>query len=125
MTNIVFNMGCFIFFHWIRGTPFDDTCQGRYRALTLWEQLDNEQQYTPSKKFLAASPIILFLLSVHHTHYDVYTFFLNFASLVIILIAKLPFMHRVRIFGLHKDISHDDGDDDDDDDQDRLHPKES
>jgi hypothetical protein len=43
-----------------------------------------------------------FLLSTHYTHYDAVTFLLNFTSLVVVLVAKLPVMHRVRVFGINK-----------------------
>lgn len=49
----------FFFFHWLMGTPFDAN-QGEYRALTLWEQLDEGQQFTATRKFLAAFPILLY-----------------------------------------------------------------
>lgn len=49
----------FFFFHWLIGTPFDIN-QGEYSALTLWEQIDDGQQFTPTRKFLTAFPIILY-----------------------------------------------------------------
>jgi hypothetical protein len=55
--------GSFIMFHAIIGTPFD-FAQNEYGNLTLWEQLDNETQFTPTKKYLTAVPIILYDLTV-------------------------------------------------------------
>lgn len=43
-----------------------------------------------------------FLLSTHYTHYDVFLFGINFTALMVVLVAKLPVMHRVRIFGINK-----------------------
>jgi hypothetical protein len=71
------------------------------------KKVDNGAQFTPSKKYLTAVPIILyfyelisrFLLSTHYTHYDLPTFMINLTSLVIVLVAKLPSMHKVRLFG--------------------------
>ena len=45
-------------FHWVVGIPYDVN-QGEYEGLTLWEQIDNEAQFTPTKKYLTAVPIIL------------------------------------------------------------------
>ncbi|KAG2232401.1 hypothetical protein INT48_007305 [Thamnidium elegans] len=43
-----------------------------------------------------------FLLSTHYTHYDVFLFGINFTALLVVLIAKLPVMHKVRVFGINK-----------------------
>ncbi|KAH6570854.1 hypothetical protein BASA60_007460 [Batrachochytrium salamandrivorans] len=56
-------------FHWISGVPYSIN-QNEYDGLTLWEQIDGGAQFTPTKKYLTAVPIILFLLSTHYTHYD-------------------------------------------------------
>ncbi|KAJ1883348.1 sphingolipid homeostasis protein orm1 [Coemansia sp. S17] len=87
-------------FHGIIGTPFEVN-QGAYDNLTLWEQMDNGEQYTPTKKFLTVVPIVVFLLSTHYTYYDVPTFIINFTAVLIVLIAKLPAFHRVRFFGIN------------------------
>ncbi|PVV05181.1 hypothetical protein BB560_000301 [Smittium megazygosporum] len=87
-------------FHGIIGTPFDVN-QGEFNGLTTWEQLESEEQFTPTKKFLFVLPILLFLVSTHYCNYDVPTFFLNLAALLVILIAKLPALHRVRFFGIN------------------------
>ncbi|CAJ0833351.1 13056_t:CDS:2 [Entrophospora sp. SA101] len=101
LPNLHSNWGSFIMFHWVKGVPFDFN-SGAYDGLTLWEQIDNGAQYTPAKKYLTAVPIVLFLLSTHYTHYDVFTFLINFAFLLIALIAKLPQLHKVRLFGINK-----------------------
>lgn len=43
-----------------------------------------------------------FLLSTHYSHYDVTLFTVNIVSLLVILVAKLPQLHRVRLFGINK-----------------------
>ncbi|KNE57426.1 hypothetical protein AMAG_03144 [Allomyces macrogynus ATCC 38327] len=101
LTNVSFNLTSFFMFHWLIGTPFEFN-QGACDGLTLWEQIDNEVQFTPAKKFFTLLPIGLFLLSTHYTHYDATTFCVNFAALLVVLIAKLPAMHRVRLFGINK-----------------------
>ncbi|KAI9483247.1 MAG: ORMDL family-domain-containing protein [Benjaminiella poitrasii] len=103
LTNLTFNAGHFIMFHWLQGIPsLDNNNQGAYDGLTVWEQIDDGVQFTATRKFLMTVPIVLFLLSTHYTHYDFLQFAINFCSLVIVLIAKLPAMHQVRIFGINK-----------------------
>jgi hypothetical protein len=102
LTNVAYNLGSFIMFHWIIGSPFATNEDEDYQMLTLWEQLDDGVQFTPTKKFLTVTPIVLFLMSVHYTHYDLATFLINFMALMISLIGKLPIMDRVRIFGINK-----------------------
>ncbi|CAG8646294.1 8653_t:CDS:2, partial [Racocetra persica] len=85
--------GSFVMFHWVKGVPFDFN-SGAYDGLTLWEQIDNGAQFTPAKKYLTAVPIGLFLLSTHYTHYDAFTFLINFTFLLVVLIAKLPQLHK-------------------------------
>ncbi|KAJ3192628.1 hypothetical protein HK101_006208 [Irineochytrium annulatum] len=101
LTNLIYNTATFFMFHWVIGTPFDVN-QGEYGGQTLWEQIDNGAQFTPTKKYLTMVPIVLFLLSTHFTHYDSITFMINLTSLVIVLIGKLPSMHNVRILGINK-----------------------
>ena len=49
-------------FHWVTGIPFDNELHGgAYDDLTLWEQIDDGAQYTPSKKWLFTAPILLFV----------------------------------------------------------------
>ncbi|ORZ01338.1 ORMDL family [Syncephalastrum racemosum] len=88
-------------FHWVQGIPFENN-QGAYDGLTLWEQIDGGVQFTATRKFFTAVPIALFLLSTHYTHYDMFQFGINFTALLVVLVAKLPVMHRVRIFGINK-----------------------
>ncbi|KAH6577054.1 hypothetical protein BASA62_001052 [Batrachochytrium salamandrivorans] len=103
LTNLGYNAITFVMFHWISGVPYSIN-QNEYDGLTLWEQIDGGAQFTPTKKYLTAVPIILFLLSTHYTHYDFPTFMVNLTSLVIVLVAKLPSMHQVRLFGVNEII---------------------
>lgn len=81
--------GSYIMFHWVRGVPFDFN-SGAYDNLNMWEQIDNGDQYTPTKKFLLSVPIILFLISTHYTHYDLTYFTINFLATLAVVIPKLP-----------------------------------
>ncbi|XP_077010563.1 ORM1-like protein 1 isoform X3 [Tamandua tetradactyla] len=60
LTNIIHNLGMYVFFHAVKGTPFETPDQGRARLLTHWEQLDYGVQFTSSRKFFTISPIILY-----------------------------------------------------------------
>jgi hypothetical protein len=86
--------GSFLMFHWVRGIPFEFNA-GAYDNLNMWEQIDNGDQYTPTKKFLLCVPILLFLVSTHYTHYDLTYFTINFLATLAVVIPKLPF---VRVF---------------------------
>ena len=102
LTNLSYMLGSYIMFHWVRGTPFEFN-SGAYDNLNMWEQIDNGDQYTPSKKFLLSVPIILFLVSTHYTHYDLMFFTINFLATVAVVIPKLPALHRLRLVILSGD----------------------
>ncbi|XP_042192385.1 ORM1-like protein 1 isoform X1 [Callorhinchus milii] len=59
LTNVIHNLGMYVFLHAVKGTPFETPDQGKARLLTHWEQLDYGVQFTSSRKFLTISPIIL------------------------------------------------------------------
>lgn len=46
-----------------------------------------------------------FLVSTHYSHYDLATFCVNLALVCVQTVAKLPLMHRVRLFGINKTAS--------------------
>ncbi|XP_058436310.1 ORM1-like protein 1 isoform X1 [Marmota monax] len=60
LTNIIHNLGMYVFLHAVKGTPFETPDQGKARLLTHWEQLDYGVQFTSSRKFFTISPIILY-----------------------------------------------------------------
>jgi len=98
LTNIGYMALSFLMFHYVTGIPFDPEMHGgAYDDLTLWEQIDEGAQYTPAKKWLLCVPIGLFLVSTHFTNYNPWMFAINFTSLVLVLIPKLPMLHRQRI----------------------------
>ncbi|KAF8651880.1 hypothetical protein HU200_063128 [Digitaria exilis] len=88
------------FFHWKKGTPFADD-QGMYNTLTWWEQMDNGKQLTRNRKFLTAVPVVLYLIASHTTDYQHPMLFLNTVAVTVLVVAKLPNMHKVRIFGIN------------------------
>lgn len=102
LTHVIHNLIMFIILHMEKGTPFETTDQGKSRFLTVWEQLDDGEQFSPSKKFLTTVPVVLFFLASFYTMYDSYHFIVNAVSLLSVLIPKLPSLHGVRIFGINK-----------------------
>uniref|UniRef100_A0A8C2N899 ORM1-like protein n=1 Tax=Capra hircus TaxID=9925 RepID=A0A8C2N899_CAPHI len=93
LTNVIHNL--------VR-TPFETPDQGKARLLTHWEQMDYGLQFTSSRKFLSISPIVLYLLASFYTKYDAAHFLINTASLLSVLLPKLPQFHGVRLFGINK-----------------------
>ncbi|KAF3522535.1 hypothetical protein F2Q69_00048798 [Brassica cretica] len=89
-------------FHWKKGTPFGDD-QGIYNRLTWWEQIDNGKQLTRNRKFLTVVPIVLYLIASHTTDYQHPMLFLNTLAVFVMVVAKFPHMHKVRIFGINGD----------------------
>ncbi|KAK9264405.1 ORMDL family-domain-containing protein [Lipomyces tetrasporus] len=89
LTNISYVVGSYIMFHYVTGIPFEFNA-GAYDNLNMWEQIDNGDQYTPTKKFLLGVPIGLFLISTHYTHYDLSMFVLNCLACLVVVIPKLP-----------------------------------
>ncbi|KAJ8506111.1 hypothetical protein OPV22_006997 [Ensete ventricosum] len=100
IVNLVHFAITYHFFHWKKGTPFSDD-QGIYNSLTWWEQIDNGKQLTRNRKFLTVVPVVLYLIASHTTDYRHPMLFLNTVAVIVLVIAKLPNMHKVRIFGIN------------------------
>ncbi|XP_031572672.1 ORM1-like protein 3 [Actinia tenebrosa] len=103
ITNTVHNVSVFLVLHYLKGTPFETSDQGRSRRLTHWEQIDQGTQFTLTRKFFTLVPILLFMITSFYTNYDGVHFLVNAVSLVVLsLIPKFPQMYKVRLFGLNK-----------------------
>jgi len=98
--NLFHFAGTYHFFHWKKGTPFADD-QGIYNGLTWWEQIDCGKQLTDNRKFLTVVPIVLFLIASHTTDYRNPMLFFNTLAVIVLVVAKFPNMHKVRIFGIN------------------------
>lgn len=96
LTNLTYNIGSYIMFHQVKGIPFEFN-NGAFDNLTMWEQIDDGDQYTPTKKFLMLVPIGLFLISTHYTNYNLNLFILNGVSCLCVVVPKLPISHRLRV----------------------------
>ncbi|XP_023704644.1 ORM1-like protein 3 isoform X3 [Cryptotermes secundus] len=102
LTNLIHNACHFVFLHILKGAPWIPQDQGDCRILTHWEQIDYGQQFTATRKFLTVVPIVLFLLTSFYTRYATSHFIVNFISMVLVVLPKLPQFHRVRLFGINK-----------------------
>ena len=87
--------------HWTKGSVSSED-QGRYSGLTVWEQMDNELYGTSNRKFFTVVPIILFVMATHGADFHKQPLGLNLFVVLILLIAKLPALHKVRIFGINQ-----------------------
>ncbi|KAL0379369.1 UNVERIFIED_CONTAM: hypothetical protein Sangu_0001200 [Sesamum angustifolium] len=74
---------------------------GIYNGLTWWEQIDNGKQLTRNRKFLTVVPVVLYLIASHTTDYQHPMLFFNTLAVLVLVIAKFPNMHKVRIFGIN------------------------
>ncbi|XP_035898651.1 ORM1-like protein [Anopheles stephensi] len=102
ITNLLHNLAHLYFLHLIKGAPWMSTDAGENRKYTHWEQIDCGEQFTSTRKFLTAAPIILFLLTSLYTRNDAEHFTVNLISLVTVLVPKLPQLHGVRLFGINR-----------------------
>uniref|UniRef100_A0A182VTB6 ORM1-like protein n=2 Tax=Myzomyia TaxID=59140 RepID=A0A182VTB6_9DIPT len=102
ITNISHNLAHLYFLHSIKGAPWMSIDAGENRKYTHWEQINCGEQFTTTRKFLTAAPIILFLLTCLYTRNDNDHFIVNFISLVVVLVPKLPQFHGVRLFGINR-----------------------
>jgi membrane associated rhomboid family serine protease len=55
----------------------------------------------PGESSLLVVPVLLFLVSMHFTHYDVAHLAVNIATLAVLIVPKLPEMHEMRFFGIN------------------------
>eukprot|EP00731_Ephydatia_muelleri_P007903 Em0004g241a len=102
LTHLIHNVGNYVMFHYLKGTPYTTNDQGDARRLTNWEQIDNGEQYTATRKFLIAVPVVLFLLASFYTINSFNHSVVNLLALCIGVLPKLPHFHRFRLFGINK-----------------------
>jgi hypothetical protein len=87
--------------HWVKGSANHED-QGKYEALTFWEQMDGEVYGTRNRLVFTAVPIALFILATHGTDFRRQPLGLNLVVVAVLTIAKLPLLHKVRFFGINK-----------------------
>eukprot|EP01041_Mallomonas_annulata_P000317 gene317-576_t len=99
-TNIIHGAITFILLHWIKGCP-DDSTQGIFNGDTVYEQMDGGIPWTRNKKFLMLIPTLLTWMACHAANYEPAYLLVNLSIFFVIIIAKIPSMHHVRIFGIN------------------------
>ncbi|KAG0418628.1 hypothetical protein EQH57_0709 [Dictyocoela roeselum] len=98
-TILCYNIITFIFFHWILGDPFNS----QYNNHTFWEQLTEQLENSPeSLFFLGIYPIALFIFCNHVVDWDGILFYLCVASLGLVVLPKLEFMHLRRVLNFRR-----------------------
>lgn len=95
LTVLFYNIITFTFFHWIVGDPFDHN----YYDYTFWEQMNEQLSATSSIVFLSSFPVVLFIICNHIVYWG-RLFYPCVVSLALVVVPKLSFMHRKRLFGL-------------------------
>lgn len=105
-TNAIHTALSIIYIHWIKGS-LDDT-QGEKSYLTLWEQLEATQDTSSLREALLIVPTLLTYLACHFANYDPNMTILNVLLWCVVMLAKLPFMNGVRIFGINRTAGIDD-----------------
>ncbi|OQS00160.1 hypothetical protein THRCLA_06180 [Thraustotheca clavata] len=107
--NIVHGVVSFVIMHWIKGSPEDGpNDSGLYRELTFYEQIDDGRPWTWVKKFLILVPTALLLLASVSSNYDTKQLFINCPIWIVLILAKLPELHGVRLFGINGTVGIDD-----------------
>lgn len=101
VVHLAHGAASFYLLHWMKGSPVQAD-QGKYDGLTFWEQLDDGVHHTPTRKFLTVLPALTFAAATHGTDFARQPLGLNLVVLVALLVAKLPSMHRVRVFGINR-----------------------
>ncbi|KAF7702727.1 hypothetical protein CDIK_0437 [Cucumispora dikerogammari] len=96
LTVICYNIITFIFFHWIKGDPFET----KFEGYTFWEQVVEQLEFNNATLFLGLFPLLLFFISTYIVYWDKNLYIFGIITLCIVVIPKLGFMHKRRIFGI-------------------------
>lgn len=111
-TNIIHGFVTMLCFHWIKGsTDFYD--QGEMNAMTLWEQLSSNPDtdstiYRIQKKVLFIIPAVLSYAGCHFADYNRLICVVNLSVWIICTVAKMDYMHGVRLLGINRTAGIDD-----------------
>lgn len=104
-TLILHNFITFIFFHWIKGTPEANMLmEDKVITQTFWEQLEDGYLGTPTRRFLAFVPIVLFSVTLYANYpLELFPLILNTSTTLMVLLPKTEFLFGVRVFGINAD----------------------
>ena len=93
---------CFVFVVAIVVFELVQLDQGVHDSSTFWEQIDSGMHFTPTKKFLTAVPMLLYMLVLLTSRPSPMCWVISTIATIILIVAKVPMMHGVRIFGINK-----------------------
>lgn len=99
--HLIHGVITFYLLHWNKGSPVQED-QGKWDALTFWEQLGDGVQGTLTRKIFSVVPVVLFLLATHGSDFRTQPLFLNLIVVIVLVVAKMPSMHKVRILGINR-----------------------
>ena len=99
--HLIHGVFTFYLMHWTKGSPVEED-QGKWDGFTFWEQLDDEEQGTRNRKFFTVVPVVLFVLATHGSDFRKQPLLLNLVVVLVLVVAKFPSMHKVRLFGINK-----------------------
>jgi hypothetical protein len=111
VTHAIHLVVTLVHIHWLKGSIFDP--QGEMNALTIWEQLEARGSEAKAvRQVLLLVPTALCYAACHFANYQADYCAANIAFWAIEMLAKLPFMNGVRIFGINRTVGIDDVEDD-------------
>jgi len=102
LTNVGHSAIMYYFLHFCKGSPFAQYDQGKYRRLTYWEQIDDGEQMTHTRKFFIIVPSILYILAQFYSKFDAVHGPANILAFAIAVVPKLPWFHKFRFMGINK-----------------------
>jgi len=114
LTNAVHLLVTMVYIHWLKGSFLLVDEQGELNAMTAWEQLEAVPDQGDSaavahvKSALLTVPTLLTYVACVGCHFDPVTCGLNVLLWSIAMLAKLPWMNGVRIFGINRTAGIDD-----------------
>jgi ORMDL family len=93
--------------HWAKGSYLED--QGELNALTVWEQLElTTESSIHMRRTLLLVPTVLSYVAIWTANFDPAVAVYNLVVWSIAVLAKMPFMNGVRIFGINRTAGIDD-----------------
>ena len=110
VTNAAHLLVTIIYIHWLKGSFLLDE-QGELNAMTTWEQLEAvpyAKNNVAVRRTLLTVPTVLAYTACVTSHFDPVTCFINVVLWSIAMLAKLPFMNGVRLFGINRTAGIDD-----------------
>lgn len=115
ITNMAHGFITMLYLHWIKGSPncYDTSGSGQMNGMTLWEQLydpslNEYNRFTDSKLVLLVIPTLLSYAGCLFSGYDKICCVANLSVWVACILAKMPFMHGVRLLGINRTVGIDD-----------------